>query len=77
MQFTSYLVAPREREAKQGIAGDRHRIILQDSMGHMWFGGAPVSGLSDFDPVTETAVVYFPASNDPDGLLGDNIRDII
>ncbi|MEQ8677653.1 MAG: two-component regulator propeller domain-containing protein [Aggregatilineales bacterium] len=60
-----------------GINGDRHFSIFEDSRGHIWAGGGRAGGLSDYDPATDTAVFHPHDLENPEGLWGNGIRDII
>ena len=59
------------------IVGDRYQSIFQDSRGHLWVGGANVFGLTDFDPVTQTAATYFQDNSDPNGFHGRGVFDTV
>ena len=40
------------------LSGNAMFSIFQDSQGSLWFGGAPDTGLTRFDPKTETMKIY-------------------
>jgi ligand-binding sensor domain-containing protein len=59
------------------IVGDRHFTILQDSRGHLWFGGTNVFGLGDYDPADGTTTTYYQNDRASGGLQGSGIRDLV
>ena len=59
------------------IIGDRHFTIFQDSRGHLWFGGVSPFGITDYDPVTQSAITYYHDNEDPDGFHGFHIGDFV
>ncbi len=77
MTFTSYMPPPDQKNDWNGIVGDRHSVVFQDSRGHIWAGGPRPFGLSDFDPTQGTALVYYPGNTAPDGFMGTSSEDII